>query len=377
VSQAFADQSYAAMKRALNWSPVALGVLCLGLLAWPQRERAIRGQNDFVSFYTGAKLAGTPDLYSRPANLQTIQSILGFQMEGTTYIRPPFYAILLKPLAALPYRVAWAIFFWATLASILWFVIRFSKECPALPIFASLSIPLMNGQDTPFLLVILGAAILLFRRNRDFAAGLVLSLCALKFHLFLFLALLLVMKRRWRAIKGGACGLAVLALLSWGEIRAWIQVLRDPWISPNPQDLPNLHGLILTLHGGFGAELAVVAIIGVLFIVCVLKSANFEFLMAISLVCGLLASFHSGPADDVLLLPVFVLAIASSKDAITRTLTALVVSPIPYLMSLSGSPYSAALPMLLIVWVIFAVRSVIGGVKFGVEKADLLRVSES
>lgn len=305
------------MKRALNWFPVALGVLCLGLLAWPQRERAIRGQNDFVSFYTGAKLAGTPDLYSRAANLRAIQSILGFQMEGTTYIRPPFYAILLKPLAALPYRVAWAIFFAATLASILWFVIRFSKECPALPFFASLSIPLltplMNGQDTPFLLVTLGAAILLLRRNRDFAAGLVLSLCALKFHLFLFLALLLVMKKRWRAIEGGACGLAVLALLSVGEIRAWIQVLRDPWISPNPQDLPNLHGLILTLHGGFGADLAAVATIGLLFLVCVLKSANFEFLIAVSLVCGLLASFHSGPADDVLLLPAFVLAIASSR----------------------------------------------------------------
>ncbi len=353
----------------------------MGLLAWPQRERAIRGQNDFVSFYTGAKLAGTPELYSRPANLRVIQSILGFQMEGTTYIRAPFYAILLKPLAALPYRIAWAIFFAATLASVLWFVIRFSKECPALPFFASLSIPLltplMNGQDTPFLLVILGVAILLFRRNRDFAAGLVLSLCVLKFHLFLFLALLLLMKKRWRAIEGGACGLAAMALLSLGEIRAWINVLRDPWISPNPQDLPNLHGLILTLHGSLRAELGVVAVVALLFVTCVLKSDNFEFLIAISIVCGLLASFHSGPADDVLLLPVFVLTIVSSTDAITRTLTALVVSPIPYLMGLSGSPYSAALPVLLIVWIVFAVRSAIAGVKFGVEKADLLGVSES
>ncbi len=369
------------MKRALNWFPVALGVVCLGLLAWPQRERAIRGQNDFVSFYTGAKLAGTPELYSPPANLREIQSILGFQMEGTTYIRAPFYAILLKPLAALPYRVAWAIFFAATLASILWFVGRFSKECPALPFFASLSIPLltplMNGQDTPFLLVIVGAAILLFRRNRDFTAGSVLSLCALKFHLFLFLALLLVMKKRWRTIQGGACGLAVLALLSLGEIRAWINVLRDPWISPDPQNLPNLHGLILTLHGGLGAELGVVAVVAVLFVLCVLKSSNFELLIAISLVCGLLASFHSGPADDVLLLPVFVLIVVSSKDAIVRTLTALVVSPIPYLMGLSGSPYSAALPVLLIIWIVFAVRSGVAGVKFEVEKADFLRVSET
>jgi Glycosyltransferase family 87 len=365
------------MKRALNWFPVALGVLCLGLLAYPQRERAIRGQNDFVSFYTGAKLAGTPQLYSRAANLQVIQSILGFQMEGTTYIRPPFYAMLLKPLALLPYRAAWAIFFFATLASILWFVVRFSKECPALPFFASLSIPLltplMNGQDTPFLLVILGAAILLFRRQRDFAAGLVLSLCALKFHLFLFLALLLIMKKRWGAVKGGACGLALLALASLGEIRAWIQVLRDPWISPDPQNLPNLHGLILTLHGGLRAELGVVAIVAALFIICVLKSDNFELLIAISIVCGLLASFHSGPADDVLLLPVLVLAIVSCTDAVVRTLTALVVTPIPYLMGLAGSPYSVALPVMLLAWLVFAVRSAVAGVKLKIEKADFLR----
>ncbi len=369
------------MKRVLDWSPVALGIVCLGLLAWPQRDRAIGGQNDFVSFYTGGKLARTPELYSRPANLQVIQSILGFHMEGTTYIRPPFYAVMLKPLAALPYRVAWGIFFAATLASILWFVIRFSKECPSLPFFASLSIPLLtpllNGQDTPFLLVILGAAILLFRRNRDFAAGLVLSLCALKFHLFLFLALLLVMKKRWRAVQGGACGLAVLALASLGEIRAWIQVLRDPWISPDPQNLPNLHGLILTLHGGLAAELTVVAIIAVLFISCVLRTDNFEFLIAIALVCGLIASFHSGPADDVLLLPVFVLAIVQSTDFTVRRLTAVMVSPLPYLMGLAGSPYSAALPILLILWVILAFRSIAGGVKFGVEKADFLRVSET
>jgi len=268
------------MKRALNWFPVALGILCLGLLAWQQRERAIRGQNDFVSIYTGAKLAGTPDLYSRPANLQANQSILGFQMEGTTYIRAPFYAILLKPLAALPYRVASTIFLRR----------RSPAFCGSCPVFKGVpgAAVLCVLEHTP--------AILLFRHNRDFAAGLVWSLCAFKFHLFLTLALLL---------------------------------------------------------------------------------ANFEFLMAISLVCGLLASFHSGPAAGVLLLAVFVLAIASSTDAITRTLTALVVSPIPYLMGLSGRPYSAALPMLLIVWVIFAVRSGLGGVKFGVEKADLLRVSES
>lgn len=335
-----------------------MGLACLVLLGWPQRQRALRGDNDFVSFYAGAKLSGTGDLYSRTANLAVIRSVLGFEMEGTTYIRPPFYARMLKPLAALPYRTAWALFFLANLASVLWFVARFSPECPSLPFFASLSIPLltplMNGQDTPFLLAILGAAILLLRRNHDFAAGLVLSLCALKFHLFLFLALAFVVKKRWRAIQGGACGLSVLALLSVGQIRPWINALRDPWISPDPQNLPNLHGLILTLHGAFWMELLIAAIIALFYVFCTLKTLNFEFLIAMSLICGLLTSFHSGPADDVLLLPVFVLVIASTTAPFLRALSALILTPIPYLMGLAGSPWSAVLPVLLIVWFIAA-----------------------
>jgi hypothetical protein len=123
-------------------------------------------------------------------------------MQTVVYTRPPFYAALLRPLAALAYHVAYAAFSIATLGSILWFVIGFSKECPSLPFFAAISIPLLtalcNGQDTPLLLAILGGSILLTRRKMEFLAGLVLSLCAIKFHLFLFPPILLLVKKRWR-----------------------------------------------------------------------------------------------------------------------------------------------------------------------------------
>jgi hypothetical protein len=333
------------------------------LLAYPQRERTLKGQNDFVAFYTGAKLVGTPDLYSRTANIATIESILGFPMVGTTYIRPPFYAAILKPLALLPYREAYALFFLATLSSILWFVVRFSKECPELPVFAALGIPLLtplcNGQDTPFLLVILGVSIFLLRQNKDFSAGLCLSLCAMKFHLFLFLLALLFLKKRWRILGGGFSGtliLTVLGLLVAGadSITQWVGVLRDPWISPNPSELPNLHGLALTLHGDIRLELLLAGIVCVTFFWMTRRTDNFEFLIAVSLVCGLLTSFHSGIADDVLLFPVFVLALGSSANALLRSLSAVVLMPIPYLMQFAGSPYSAVLPLLLVAWLIAA-----------------------
>ncbi len=351
------------MKRALSGLPIVLGVGFLLLLAYPQRERVLKGQNDFVAFYAGAKLAGTPDLYSRTANIATIQTTLGFSMVGTTYLRPPFYAVLLKPLAALPYRTAYAIFFGSLLVSILWFILRFSKECPELPFFAALGVPLLiplcNGQDTPFLLVILGVSILLLRRNSDFLAGLVLSLCALKFHLFLFLPILLVLKRKWRILGGGACGsLALTALGLFGagaeSIRQWVGVLRDPWISPDPESLPNLHGLVLTLRGDIRLELLLAAAVGLMFFWITRKTDNFEFLLAVSLVCGLLTSFHSGTADDILLFPVFVLALGSSSNAVFRSLSAVVLTPIPYLMGFAGSPYSIVLPLLLVTWLTVA-----------------------
>jgi len=197
------------MRSFQRWLPVALGVTFLLSLAYIQRDRALRGANDFAQLYTGATLVGTPELYSRSANLAVVQKNLGFTMESVVYTRPPFYAALLKPLALLSYRVAYAVFSLATLASLLWFVVKFSPECSALPFFAAMSIPILTaicgGQDTPFLLAILGSSVLLTRAKREVWAGLALSLLAIKFHLFLFVPVLLLIKRRWR-ILGGWCG---------------------------------------------------------------------------------------------------------------------------------------------------------------------------
>ena len=130
--------------------------------------------------------------------------------------------------------------------------------------------------------------------------------------------------------------------------------MRDPWIAPGPESLPNLHGLVLTLKGDIRVELLLAATVGLIFLWITLKTENFEILLAVSLVCGLLTSFHSGTADDILLFPVFVLVLGSSGNAVFRSLSALVLTPIPYLMGFAGSPYSTILPVLLVIWLIAA-----------------------
>jgi hypothetical protein len=351
------------MKRVLDWAPVVIGIALLSTLAALHWQRIVHGQNDFVALYAGGTLAGTPELYSQPANEALIGSILGVTMQSVIYTRPPFYAVLLKPLTWLPYLAAYAVFCALCLGSILWFVIRFSKDCPALPLFASFSIPIaalfLQGQDTPFLLAFLGASILLARQKRDFLAGLVLSLCAIKFHLFLFVPLLLLLKNRWRTLAGAASGTGILLLLGSAVAGVksngqYVQALRNPWINFSTDMMPNIHGLVNTLHASGPLEIAISCAVVLAFVWTCRKTENYEWLLALSLLCGLLVSYHSGIGDDILLLPVFVLMIASEYKSLRIALAA-ALSPLPYF---SGLPISIAIPCLLLLVLALAVVSV-------------------
>jgi hypothetical protein len=360
------------MKAVLRWLPVALGVTFLLSLAYLGRDRALRGANDFAQFYTGATLVGTPDLYSRIGNLAVVQENLGFTMESVVYTRPPFYAALLKPLALLPYRAAYAVFSLATMASVLWFVVKFSSECSALPFFASMSIPIFTaicgGQDTPLLLAILGGWMLLTRSNRDVWAGLILSLVAIKFHLFLFVPVFLLVKGRWLILRGLLTGLAALTgfgilVAGASSLKQYLNVLRDPRINPSATVMPNIHGLVAVLNGGMALELLLIALVLAAFIWVVRRSDDCEFLLAVSLICGLLVSFHSGVADDIILLPAFVAVVRRCRMLSLRAASALILTPVPYFLVLAGAPYSAFLPVSLMVMLGLSVVAVGSGVK--------------
>ena len=351
------------MKRALDWLPVGLGIALLVTLVALQWHRIAYGENDFVAFYAGGKLVGTSGLYSRPVNDALIKSILGTTMENVRYIRAPFYAALLKPLTFLPYLAAYGVFNLLCLSSIVWFVIRFSKSCPALPLYSSFSIPIaasfLGGQDTPLLLVFIGISILLTRQKRDFLAGLVFSLCAIKFHLFLFIPLLLLIKKRWHILAGAACGsgaLFALGLIVAGtdSLGQWLRVLQDPWINFSAAMMPNLHGLITFLHGSRGLEIAAAGAVGLLYVWICQRTENYEFLFGLGLLCGLLTSFHSGIADEILLLVVFVLIMGSTEYKPLRIGLAIALTPLPYFIPV---PLSVILPILLLLVLVLSTAS--------------------
>jgi hypothetical protein len=237
-------------------------------------------------------------------------------------------------------------------------MIRFSKQLPALPLLAAFSIPIVDalcdGQDTPFLPAIIGVSVLLRKRDKQFLAGLVMALCAIKFHLFLLLPVFWLLKKQWRIIGGAAVGTVILTALgqlfagSDSLYRYW-HVLRDPWINPVATGMPNLHGLVAALALNPGVEIAMVAAVLVTFVWMTRQTDNYEFLLAACLVCGLLVSYHSGISENLLLFPVLVLVSRSCNDVPLRALSALILTPIPYFLVLAGAPWSTALPVALLV----------------------------
>lgn len=334
---------------------IGVGFLCV--LEFPYRNTVLLGHNDFSTFYAGGKLARTPALYNHESMRREVRALWPDSGDSEVYLRAPFYAVLLKPLAWLPYRAALIAFLCLTAGSFLWFVIRFAKECAYLPLLAAFSVPMYlninGGADVPLLLAAIGGFILLTRRGRDFAAGLLLALCAIKFHLFVFVPLLLLLEKRWRILLGLAAGSVALALaggITW--IGPWLKLMFGPAITGIPiwklSPAPNIHGLVTVLGAGPALEYLLVAFVIAAFLWLCLRVDNFELLLGVSLVCGLLVSFHSFTYDDLLLMPVLVLV---SPVRILREITGLALTPIAFLATFAGGLYSTVIPLLLLAFV--------------------------
>src|SRR5579871_5011022 len=81
---------------------VALLLLGVCLEGWCATQRP-DDIDDFRALYRAAQLVGTPDgVYSHPTQLPNASRKAWF----LPFVRTPFYALLLKPLTALPYAAA-------------------------------------------------------------------------------------------------------------------------------------------------------------------------------------------------------------------------------------------------------------------------------
>jgi hypothetical protein len=294
--------------------------------------------SDFNQFYSASTLAGTGHLYDW-GRIQELELRNG--PHPIPFGRLPVFGVLLKPLAALSYsyaRVAWLIVNLAALIGFaaLWPVRRRQDAVMMLCWSCPAAILLSTGQDTGLFLFIVTVGLRLLQSRRDFAAGLVFSLCAAKFHLALGIPVFLLARRKWGALAGGiAGGLILLAISFAAEGREWparlLQLSSLSDFSPSPAKMPNLLGLTHWLPYGGGVE--AVLILLVLAAVWIISRRSALTIGATAAVtAGLLASHHAYVYDAVLLLPACALALRLPAPQALKYAAVLLCVPIPYVL---------------------------------------------
>lgn len=336
----------------------AVGLLFLGLLGYTQRERFLVGQNDFVQLYAGSQLSGTPGLYDPGANKQVHIRVWGVWLESVYYSRPPFYALVLRPLGVLPYRAAYYAFEFLSTLALIAFLRIWVPRCRELLLFAGLCLPLLanilTGQDLAFVLLAAAIAIEAMRRQQDFAAGLLLSLCAIKIHLFALVPIVLVLHRRWGVLQGGSVGGLVLCTVSFlSDGRDWAQrylaLLSNPELHPGAEHMPTLRGLVYAFTASeLPWVVVVLSFVVALAVVHIGRRSNLEFGLAFALVGGLLVGYHAYLQDCTILLLVFVLVLEHSGSVWLRGATALALTPPVFLFLTAGKPWNAFVPLALL-----------------------------
>lgn len=250
---------------------IAVAILLFGAAAWSTHSPSVE-RTDFSLTYVGAKIEHEGhghDLYDINLQKQIRNSL--FQHPSPLFFEhPPFEALLLSPLASLPFRMAYGI--WAAVNAAVWLsliiALRKYGPWPADPLaylffwllFAPLWVALYQGQSSILLLALYSITFASLARGRDAMAGVALGLGLFKLQFVLPFAFIFVLRRRCHFLLGFAASALLLGILSlfavgWSGIVAYVRFLLA--IGSNPQnesygsavDMPTIHGLVYAIFG--------------------------------------------------------------------------------------------------------------------------------
>jgi hypothetical protein len=253
--------------------PIVLALFIVyALLGWWLKDFIADGRSDFISYYTAAQLIKERpnDLYDLKVQaefqdqiLASLGSSIRFRDGLLAYNHPPFEIVWFAPLASLSYLGAfslWALMSGTCFAAGIWLLTRdmnadkaslnwlYALNLLFLPLLATL----FQGQDSGTLFLFWVLTYRNLRQGKDAWAGLWLSLVLQKFQLLVPSLLLLLLKRRWKALAGFMGSSAVLLLVSWMivglsglESYARLLVEMSGWIERKgiyPSQMHNLRG---------------------------------------------------------------------------------------------------------------------------------------
>lgn len=293
-------------------------------------------------------------LYSPAAQLAFQHDILHTASGLIPYIRPPFYALLIAPLALLSLHTAFIVWI-AVQTGILagcwiWGYRTFGR--PAL-LVASIFMPaflgIANGQDCVLVLALLIGSLALAQQEKPWLAGALLGAMLMKFHLVLLWPLALILQRRWKMLSGFALAAAAEGILSvtaagTGGIRDYMAILRNHSLenlSPSPEFMISVPGLLANL----GIDSVAASVIGAALVITVWaiasRHAELTRLYALTSVAGLLLVAHAYGYDAAMLLLAIWLTFFLSAQRPAKITALLLATPFPFCMTLAGKPWAA------------------------------------
>ena len=346
------------MRRVPAWVWLAVAGLSvfwimLGSLSVDNAQR-----HDYLNLYTGASLAlqgRFADLHDTGAQLELERKIVPTTGPLVPFVRPAFYALLLAPMASLPYRTAfWC---WIALQSALLLVCwtwSFHRFGPDALVFAALYLPtalgIANGQDCTILLALIVYAYSLAEKEKFWASGAFLGLMLVKFHLALLWPVALIIQRRWKMLGGffAVAAAEVAVSIALGGVlgaRNYVALLRNQdldRLSPTPEFMISFQGLAANLNiTSVTGKAAIVAGVLALFAVAIWRAPLQKLFAAVS-TASLLAVPHVYGYDAALLLLGLLLTIFGATRPAPRIAATLLTTPIPFGLTLADKPWAAA-----------------------------------
>ena len=321
-----------------------IGSLLFWVIYWFSFVRGNLQGPDFFNFYAAAKLYvsnGGAAVYDIAMQRQVELQITGHDPSSFVvlpYFHPPYYTLLIAPLAYLDYRQAYyvmAAFNVILVAALIAILVRSSLRVHGrgwlaasamIGGFFPLFVTVLQGQSDLVVLVPLAAAYAAWARGRYAMAGAFSALALAKPQLLLLIPILFLARRAWRALAafaGVLAGLGLISVAGFGigpvttylaTVGTWAATGRLPSTGQLVYTDPAVYSLrnILEVLPGGGKAVAFVILLFLLALVALSLSwrpdkPRLDFALAIA--ASLVLSPHQNVHDLALLvIPGFALA---------------------------------------------------------------------
>ena len=243
--------------------------------------------SDFIAFFTAAKMVASgvaSQLYNLDIQASFQQKIIyPYRHELLPYFHPPFQIIAWLPLTIMPVR--WAYWLWVIISLGIIIVslialnsyfrpkLREDQLIMWLTCFSFLPVvaTFFLGQDSAISLLIFSLAFLYIKKGKEGKAGAILALNLFKPHLVSVISIILLFKRRWKAL--GCFFLVALFLTSlslfmvgWQGVIDYIKLISEVvrWENQygvSPSGMHNLRAFFYLIFGSDQRELLICSLI--------------------------------------------------------------------------------------------------------------------